>query len=143
MSDDLAEQRGDPEWKVIVQEGWAGLVESHRFVAQGNVVGFGSRKLIGTVKNALSRMDLSRRIQQQVLNRGMQILANHEACLGCDQDAIGWRSVPRQIDHPPWHHHLVDKRIERDKGVRTRVAGKRDTLVGKELLLGSRCAVRR
>jgi len=41
MSDDLAEQRGDPEWKVIVQEGWAGLVESHRFVAQGNVVGLG------------------------------------------------------------------------------------------------------
>src|SRR6516162_11300272 len=49
---------------------------------------------------------------------------------GRDRLAVG----PAPDRSPPRHHHLVDKRIERDKGVRTRVAGKRDTLVDKELL---------
>src|SRR5215831_7510369 len=67
------------------------------------------------------RVDFHRGIEQQALNRGMQILAHHQAGLGCDQDHIGRRLILRKIGRAPGNDHLIQKRVESDKGIRARV----------------------
>jgi hypothetical protein len=64
----------------------------------------------------------------------MQIFAHHQAGLRCDQRHIAWWLILREVYPAPGYHHLIQEWIERDKGIRAHVAGKRDALVGEKLL---------
>jgi len=79
-------------------------------------------------------MDLCCGVEQQVLKGRMQVLAHHQGGLGCNQCHVRGRLIPRQIRHASGHDHLVEKRIERDERVGVGKAGKRNVLVGEELL---------
>src|ERR1700730_6051782 len=109
QDDELADQRRHPEWKVVMQERRAGFVETQRLIAQWNVDGFGGGKGIGAVENTGARVDLRRSIEQEILKRGMQIPAYHQACLGCEQNHIGRSLLTGDVYRTPGHYHLSNK----------------------------------
>lgn len=116
-----ADQFRHPEREIFMQERQSRFIETQRFAAQWKLDGFGRRKLIGAVENAGARVDLGRGIEQQILNRGMQIAAYHQARLRRDQSHIGRRLILGQIYYSPGQHQLGQKRIDRNERVRARI----------------------
>jgi len=93
---DDAEQRDQQEQRALGERGPAGrevpleeraarLVVLPRVLAEGQVDRLGGRELTGTVKQARSRVNLRRGLEEQVLERGVQILAHDEASLRSQQ----------------------------------------------------------
>src|SRR5262245_16179392 len=82
------DQRGHPEWQIVLQERPSRLVELRSFIAQRNVDCLGSRELSGTAKYTRPGMDLPCGIEQEILDRRMRVAAHDEAGLRCEQDLV-------------------------------------------------------
>src|SRR6516162_5075199 len=77
----FGDQRGHPEWKIVLQKGTSSLVELRRLVAQRNFHCLRSRELSGTPEYACHGMDLPCGIKQQILDRRVRVATHHEAGL--------------------------------------------------------------
>src|SRR5215471_3565046 len=77
------DQRGHPEWKIVLQKRTPRFVELRRLVAQRNFHCLGSRELSGMPEYACHGMDLPCGIKQQILDRRMRVATHHEAGLWC------------------------------------------------------------
>ena len=70
------------------------------------------------MEHAHPGVDLHRGAQQKILDRGVEILAHHQARLGCEQGDVGRREILGEIADAPRQRRLTQERIERDIGVR-------------------------
>jgi hypothetical protein len=65
----------------VLQERLPGFVELNGLAAEWQFDAFGCRETTGAMEHAHPRVDLHRGAQQKILNRGVEILAHHQARL--------------------------------------------------------------
>ncbi len=142
QDEQAADQRSHPERKIVLQQGPSRFVELDGLVAQRQVDALGGREAAGAMKYADAGVDLHRCAQEQILDRGVHVLAHHQAGLRRKQGHVRGRKIFRKITDTPGHRHFVQEWIESDIGVRPREVREADALIGDELLYHRRVPLR-
>ena len=116
----LGYERGEPKRQIALQERTPGLVELLRICRHGQVAGLRRRKLSGVLKELGTRVDLCCRVEQQVLQRRVDVVADDKTRLHREQLHVGGGAIGRQVADPHGHDELRQIGIERDVRVDAR-----------------------
>ena len=109
------------------------LVEGARFSRKRNVFRLRGRKLAGPAEDAGARVDVLSRLEQQILDRGVKIVANQEARHRRDERHVVGRTVPGEVPRAPGDHDLAQGRVKSDERVRPAEGHEVHAVVREEL----------
>ena len=113
---------------MALQKGRSGLVKLLRMSAKRQIDGFRGRKLPRTTEHAWCGVDLACRLEQEVLDRGMQVLAHHQARLRRHQHYICRGTVLGHVADAGGQDYLTQVRVQRNEGICPGYAGENDVL---------------